>query len=210
MIDLKLENFRGGGRLRTPPSPFKSDTGALKVFKSWKLGPYQHINGVKCDINYMVFIFHSKPWWANSIFHFSGTPQAVHGHLSTVDVNPCPAEPCPLPHGKNITLTATFTPSKPLVFLCNVMCKTLHEFSQRKHHLHACYAIDYYDSKVKMNFIIHKDVTSVFVSKSMEHIYFNLETYYKMYSWYIIQFHFNLFYQRLTLPPSNRLSTGSF
>ncbi|XP_048741819.1 NPC intracellular cholesterol transporter 2-like [Ostrea edulis] len=38
------------------------------------------------------------------------TPQAVHGHLSTVDVNPCPAEPCPLPHGKNITLTATFTP----------------------------------------------------------------------------------------------------
>eukprot|EP00105_Crassostrea_gigas_P001791 XP_011414098.1 PREDICTED: epididymal secretory protein E1-like isoform X1 [Crassostrea gigas] len=43
---------------------------------------------------------------------FSGCrSHGVHGTLTTVDVEPCPAEPCALPHGKNITLRATFTPS---------------------------------------------------------------------------------------------------
>ncbi|XP_061195262.1 NPC intracellular cholesterol transporter 2-like [Saccostrea echinata] len=35
----------------------------------------------------------------------------THGQLSSIDVDPCPMEPCALPHGKNITLRATFTPN---------------------------------------------------------------------------------------------------
>ncbi|XP_062584044.1 NPC intracellular cholesterol transporter 2-like [Saccostrea cucullata] len=35
----------------------------------------------------------------------------IHGKLTIVDVDPCPALPCALPHGKDITLHATFTPS---------------------------------------------------------------------------------------------------
>ncbi|XP_022301527.1 NPC intracellular cholesterol transporter 2-like [Crassostrea virginica] len=36
----------------------------------------------------------------------------VHGQITNLDVDPCPHEPCALPHGKNITLTVTFTPTE--------------------------------------------------------------------------------------------------
>ncbi|XP_061195261.1 NPC intracellular cholesterol transporter 2-like [Saccostrea echinata] len=38
-------------------------------------------------------------------------PGGVHGKLTTVDIDPCPVQPCALPHGQDITLRATFTPS---------------------------------------------------------------------------------------------------
>eukprot|EP00105_Crassostrea_gigas_P001792 XP_011414099.1 PREDICTED: epididymal secretory protein E1-like isoform X2 [Crassostrea gigas] len=48
---------------------------------------------------------------AVSVKYSTCRSHGVHGTLTTVDVEPCPAEPCALPHGKNITLRATFTPS---------------------------------------------------------------------------------------------------
>ena len=44
-------------------------------------------------------------WW------LAGS-HGVHGQITNLDVDPCPHEPCALPHGKNITLTVTFTPSR--------------------------------------------------------------------------------------------------
>lgn len=50
------------------------------------------------------------------IFCYFAGSHGVHGTLTTVDVEPCPAEPCALPHGKNITLRATFTPCKYVLY----------------------------------------------------------------------------------------------
>ena len=39
---------------------------------------------------------------------------SVMGKIETVDVNPCPSEPCQLKRNTNVTITLDFTPSKYL------------------------------------------------------------------------------------------------
>lgn len=74
---------------------------------------------------------YSEPVRVLIFCYFAGS-HGVHGTLTTVDVEPCPAEPCALPHGKNITLRATFTPCKYMFYIntymfnmqyCYFLCK---------------------------------------------------------------------------------------
>lgn len=63
---------------------------------------------------------YSEPVRVLIFCYFAGS-HGVHGTLTTVDVEPCPAEPCALPHGKNITLRATFTPCKYMFYINTYM-----------------------------------------------------------------------------------------